>query len=117
MADNVYAVFHSAKAAVDCALDIQRAVIQTNETRPPLERLEVCIGIGTGKFLRIGQEDIFGDQMNIASKLGEDTAGPREILLSEKTYPEVKEHLAGFEVEAHMTRQGGVEIPYFKLRL
>jgi hypothetical protein len=25
--------------------------------------------------------------------------------------------LAGFEVEAHMTRQGGVEIPYFKLRL
>lgn len=41
-----------------------------------------CVGIGFGKILRIGDIDVFGQEVNAASKLGEDTAKSDEILVT-----------------------------------
>lgn len=43
----------------------------------------LCVGLGTGHVLRIGDRDIFGAEVNAASKLGEDTAKANDILVTD----------------------------------
>jgi len=111
--DNLFALFHTVKFALECALELQAVVEKANEARKPPERLPVCIGVGAGRMLRIGREDIYGDQMNLACKLGEDIAGPGEILLTEDAFHEAKELIPDFEAERRSTHVSGVEIPFF----
>ena len=55
--------------------------------RPQPERhLHGSIGIGYGDTLVIGDEDLFGSEMNVACKLGEDIAGLDEILITTAAY-------------------------------
>ena len=115
-ADNIFAMFPSAKFALECAFAVNEAVRAANETRQADDRLDVCIGIGSGKLLRVGAANIYGDEMNLASKLGEDIAGPGEILLSDRAYEEVKDLLAERNPEACATRISGLEIKYYKVR-
>ena len=42
----------------------------------------LCVGLGFGRVLRIGDHDVFGAEVNAASKLGEDIARPWEILVT-----------------------------------
>ena len=42
----------------------------------------LCIGLGFGRVLRIGDADVFGAEVNAASKLGEDIAKAHEILVT-----------------------------------
>ncbi|MHC4599736.1 MAG: adenylate/guanylate cyclase domain-containing protein [Planctomycetota bacterium] len=114
-ADNLYGVFPTTKAAVLCALEIREKTRMANEGRKSVNRLDVCIGIGAGRMLRIGRENVYGDPMNIASKLGEDTAGPGEILLSEEAFREVQDLLPDLQTSVHATREGGVDIPFVKV--
>lgn len=114
-ADNLFAVFHTADRAVGAALSIQEAVMAANAARPESDQLPVCIGVGFGRMLRIGEEDLFGDQMNLACKLGEDVAGPDEILLTEATWSAVKDRLQGLRAEPRSQRVSGVEIPYWAI--
>lgn len=78
VADNVFAVF-------DSPLDALRAA---DEARKRLaDGTRVCIGIGHGALMLFpGEEDYFGMEINLASKLGEDTAEPGEVLLTEAAY-------------------------------
>jgi adenylate cyclase len=68
-ADNLYAVFPDAAAAYLCAQVIAA-------------RIPAAAGIGYGRILLL-EGDLFGEEVNRASKLGEDTAGAGEILLTE----------------------------------
>lgn len=115
-ADNVFAVFPSALDAVKCAITIQTETQTVNKSRPPESRLETCIGIGAGKMLKIGNENIFGEEMNAASKLGEDTAEPGEILMTESAWMASKEHLPQMEAEARVMEISGVVFRYFCLK-
>jgi len=47
---------------------------------------ECCIGIGFGPIYAIGPNHAMGDEMNRASKLGEDTARGGETLVTEAAY-------------------------------
>jgi class 3 adenylate cyclase len=114
-ADNVYGVFDHAEKALRCSLDIQRETARVNAGRPAPSRLAVCIGIGSGKLLRIGNENLYGDEMNLASKLGEDTAGPGEILMTENAWGEVGGRISGIQVEERTVREGGVDISHFSI--
>jgi adenylate cyclase len=115
-ADNAYAVFPTAKAAVLAALEVQRVVGEANRERPPESRMAVGIGLGYGKLLRIGRENVFGDQMNLASRLGEDIAEAGEVLATDAVVAEVRDQLPGLDPEPRTTRQSGVEIPYHLLK-
>jgi class 3 adenylate cyclase len=85
-ADDIFAVFAEPMQALEAALDILRGFSATNKVLPPERHLHGSIGIGFGDTLVIGDEDLFGSEMNVACKLGEDIAETDEILLTPAAY-------------------------------
>ena len=81
-ADNVFATFADVPPALHAARTIQRSLDAANVFLPEDWDLHAGIGIGYGPMLLIGDVDLFGAEMNVASKLGEDVAGRGEVLLS-----------------------------------
>ena len=75
-------IFKRPQRAVECAIEMQRVCVHANEGRPPEEQVLLCVGIGYGTILRIGDSDVWGAEVNAASKLGEDIAKANEILVS-----------------------------------
>ena len=80
--DSLIVMFRHVNDAVRCAVTMQRCTRTYNETRSDEEKLLLCVGIGYGEVLRIGDADIFGAEVNAACKLGEDHAKPGEILIT-----------------------------------
>jgi adenylate cyclase len=90
-ADNLFAIFDEPSRALEAALDIFRAFEAINSVVPDHRDIFGSIGIGYGNTLVIGDDDLFGEQMNIACKLGEDLAGKMEILLTAAAYEAIPE--------------------------
>jgi class 3 adenylate cyclase len=61
---------------------MQRACRDYNRDRDDAEKILLCVGLGCGRMLRIGDHDVFGAEVNAAAKLGEDTAKAWEILVT-----------------------------------
>jgi class 3 adenylate cyclase len=85
-ADNLWAVFDAPARALETALDIFRAFDAINMVVPDQRDIYGSIGIGFGGTLLIGKHDLYGPEMNLASKLGEDLAESKEILLTTAAY-------------------------------
>jgi len=81
-ADNCFAVFKTADDAVSAALEINHDLDISNLTTPDESDVHVCIGIGYGPTL-LACDDMYGNEMNLSSKLGEDVAEKGEILITE----------------------------------
>ena len=81
-ADSLMIVFRRPERALECAIKMQQACQAFSTDKSPEERILLCLGIGFGKILRIGDEDVFGAEVNAASKLGEDRAKSHEILIT-----------------------------------
>jgi adenylate cyclase len=81
-ADNLFCLFDEVPAAVAASIDITRRLKTANVVLPKDMELYVSIGIGYGPILNIENEDVWGNEVNIASKLGEDIAELGEVLLT-----------------------------------
>jgi adenylate cyclase len=81
-ADDFYAVFPDAGAAVGCAAETLGHLDAANEALPAAEETQISIGIGYGSVLDVGDGHLYGDEMNLAFKLGEDLAAAHEVLLT-----------------------------------
>ena len=81
-ADSMLLLFRRSESAIRCAIEMQHVLDTVNLQRKPETRVLLCVGIGYGPILRIGSEDVYGQQVNAASKLGEDTAKAHEILVT-----------------------------------
>jgi len=81
-ADNLFCLFDAVADAVKASQEIITRLNAVNMILPADRQLYVAFGIGYGNILNIGNEDIFGDEMNLACKLGEDIAEKGEILLT-----------------------------------
>jgi len=81
-ADSFLILFRRPERALTCAVAMQRAAQAESSKKRPEERVLLCIGIGYGRILRIGDTDVFGAEVNAASKLGEDRAKQDEILVT-----------------------------------
>ncbi len=92
-ADNLFAVFPQVDAAVGAAVDILKGFAAVNTGLPDEKDLHASIGIGYGTTLIIGEiigdSDLYGSEMNLASKLGEDIARQNEILLTEEAFKQL----------------------------
>jgi adenylate cyclase len=66
--DSVLAEFASVFAAVQCAVDIQRAIAAANQALNDDRRMWFRIGINVGDVM-VKDGDIFGDGVNIAARL------------------------------------------------
>jgi len=80
--DSLLVIFRSAVRSLECALAMQRAARDYNRDRGDAEKILLCVGLGCGRMLRIGDHDVFGAEVNAAAKLGEDTAKAWEILVT-----------------------------------
>ncbi|MGC4088088.1 MAG: adenylate/guanylate cyclase domain-containing protein [Polyangiaceae bacterium] len=80
--DSFLILFRTTERAVRCGVAMQQACRDVNQGRKPENQVLLCLGIGFGRVLRIGDSDVWGREVNGASKLGEDTAQPYEILLT-----------------------------------
>jgi len=81
--DSMMVLFRNAGKAIACAVDMQHAARDYNVGREDAEKILLCVGLGFGRLLKIGDHDVFGAEVNAASKLGEDTAKAWEILATE----------------------------------
>lgn len=89
--DSFLVIFRNVNKAVESALEMQKVLETYNLTKGDEEKVLLCVGLGYGKMLRIGDEDVFGAQVNAASKLGEDTAKASEILATGEVVEMCKE--------------------------
>ena len=102
-ADNLFCLFDTVADAVKASQEIITRLNAVNMILPSDRQLYVAFGIGYGNILNIGNEDIFGDEMNLACKLGEDIAEKGEILLTAAARAE----LNGSNIAA---REGSISI-------
>jgi adenylate cyclase len=115
-ADNVFAVFPHPRDAVECIVQVIEELRAVNEALPEEEEMFVSAGIGFGTVLAIGEDDVYGDEMNLASKLGEDLVRPEEVLLT----PAAHAALAGtdtFTFQEVGVTISGLESPAYRLAL
>lgn len=81
--DSMLILFRQPQKALECAISMQKTAKIYNQDRPATEQILLCVGIGYGQMLAIGDQDVFGIEVNTASKLGEDTAKAWEILVTD----------------------------------
>lgn len=81
--DSLLVIFRSAKRAIQCACAMQAVCKAYSTTREPEEQINLCVGLGFGPMLRIGDHNVFGAEVNAAAKLGEDIARANQILVTE----------------------------------
>lgn len=82
-ADSFLIIFKRVASALRCAVAMQHACQRFNAQRPAESQVLLCVGVGHGRILRIGDLDVFGHEVNAASKLGEDVARADEILVTQ----------------------------------
>jgi class 3 adenylate cyclase len=97
--------------AIEAAVDIMKRFSAANTMLPDEMDLYAKFGIGYGETLIIERQDLYGGEVNLASKLGEDLARRDEILLTEsafgrvdasiRQYAEVRMSISGLEFVAY----------------
>ena len=80
-ADNLLATFDNPVKGVDAAIAMQRLLAKFNKNKTDRDQFQLCMGFHHGSILRL-KDGIFGDKVNIASKIGEDLASAEEILVT-----------------------------------
>jgi adenylate cyclase len=115
-ADNCFAAFPRVRQAVQAAVQLNRELEVDNRHRLIRDRIEVSIGIGYGPIL-LGSEDLFGDEVNLASKLGEDLAGHGEILLTQEAKRQCKGKGKSFALVPVRFSVGKASLSAYRLQL
>lgn len=80
-ADNIVALFEDPVTAINAAVDTQKWLVKRNEGLPDQEQYNLCIGINSGTVIRLA-DNVYGDMVNVAAKLGEDVAAKDQILVT-----------------------------------
>ena len=81
--DSMLVIFRNPNKALACAVAMQRHMHRYNQRAQDRDDILLCVGLGYGHLIKIGDVDVFGAEVNAASKLGEDTAKAQEILVTE----------------------------------
>jgi TolB-like protein/class 3 adenylate cyclase len=102
--------FRSVVDAVNCAIEVQRAMVERNAEVAPDKRIEFRIGIHLGDVVEESDGDLMGDGVNIASRL-EGVAKPGTICLSEDAYRQVSGRLDMAVTDLGPTQLKNIERP------
>src|SRR5438034_2578249 len=90
--DSIRAEFASVVEAVDCALEIQRAVAAADAALAAERRMQFRIGINLGDVL-VDADGIYGDGVNIAARL-ESLCAPGGVAVSASVYEQLRDKRA-----------------------
>jgi|RhiMethySRZTD1v2_1073278.scaffolds.fasta_scaffold25650_7 TolB-like protein len=86
--DGILAEFSSVVKAVECAVDLQRTMMERNATVELGRRMQFRIGINLGDVIH-DDARVYGDGVNIAARL-ESIAEPGGICISDKVHQEIR---------------------------
>lgn len=111
-ADNLIYSFERVSDALTAAQEIVRETRALDATLEEDHRVYPCMGIGYGRVIELS-DDVFGDEVNVAFKLGEDVAQKREILLSESAFNRLAVEGVEVEGEPRMGDLGGVPVRHY----
>ena len=112
--DNIFAAFSHVDNAINCAFEVHRTIHQAEIMLTESERFSVCIGIGYGKMLYSEtMEGYFSEEMNFASKLGEDTANSHETLVTENAFGAMSNSLQK-EFSPMSVQISGLNLPSYR---
>src|SRR5436305_5273498 len=81
--DSFFVIFRNVQKALRAAVEMQRTVGRYDEGKLPEEHVLLGIGLGFGRMLRIGDEDVFGVEVYAACALGEDISKAFEIRITQ----------------------------------
>src|ERR1700733_5130789 len=101
--DGLLLEFPSVVAAVECAIAIQKLMVERNAGKPEAKRIVYRIGVNLGDVLIEG-DDILGDGVNIAARL-EGHCEPGGVLISGTAY----DHVRG-KIDAHFVDLGDKDL-------
>jgi class 3 adenylate cyclase len=90
--DGSIIAFRSVVDAVNCAIEIQRAMVDRNAEVAPDKRIEFRVGIHLGDVV-IDGDDILGEGVNIAARL-ESICEPGGVSISRAVYDQISGKLA-----------------------
>lgn len=90
-ADNCFAMFPEVADAIQAAIELNAAFQAANEATSDELDIRIACGVDYGSILVLPGEDFFGNAVNRACKLGEDLAGPGEILVTSEAMAMVPE--------------------------
>jgi adenylate cyclase len=80
--DSFLVIFRNPRKALQCSAQMQRVLADYDRDLADEDKVLLCVGLGYGRMLRIGDADVYGAEVNAASKLGEDRAKAWEILVT-----------------------------------
>ena len=112
-ADNLYCLLESVADAVAAARGLIARLDSDNLGCGDDRHIYVSIGIGWGRVLNIDEDDLFGDEVNLASKLGEDLAARSEVLLTPAAQAQAAQ--AGVLTREMTASISGLPLSYFQL--
>ena len=90
--DNILSEFRSAVDAVECAVEIQKALKSENGALPETRRMVFRIGMNLGDVIVEG-ERIYGDGVNISARI-EGLSDGGGICISKNVHDQVKNKLS-----------------------
>ena len=108
--DGAIVEFRSVVDAVNCAIEVQRAMVERNAGVPEDRRIEFRIGIHLGDVVEESDSDLMGDGVNIAARL-EGIAKPGAICLSEDAYRQVSGRLEMEVTDLDATQLKNIDRP------
>ncbi|HEY5728951.1 MAG TPA: adenylate/guanylate cyclase domain-containing protein [Anaerolineales bacterium] len=115
-ADNCFAIFPDPLSAVNAALAMQHACESSNLMTSDDLDIYISCGIDYGKILVINEEECFGDAVNRASKLGEDVASAREILITKEAMDAIPRE-AGIKAREISVSISGINIAAYTISI
>jgi class 3 adenylate cyclase len=109
--DNLTCLFDDVEQAVEASREITDRLQSANVILPSDKELYASIGIGFGEILNVENEAIYGNEVNLASKLGEDIASLGEVLLTPAAYERIAE--GGIDCERRTVSISGLDLDYY----
>lgn len=113
-ADNCFAVFPDPTLAVQTSITIQHAFAAANLLTQDDMDIHVTIGIDYGRILILNEDDMFGDAVNRACKMGEDIGKADEILISKDVMDMIPEE-AQIHGKLIQVSIGGMEMQAYQI--
>jgi adenylate cyclase len=114
--DSLLIRYDDVNAACRGVLELDEALAAYNRQRPENEQVHFSYGVGYGDILDT-DEDMFGLEVNLASKIGEDLAEPGEALLTPCAAAALEPELLKRVVPYRVVTFGRQALPIARLKL
>lgn len=112
--DNLTCLFDDVVHAIGASRGITSRLDSANVILPADKELYASIGVGYGPILNVENETIYGTEVNLASKLGEDIGNLGDVLLTPSAYEQVASN--GIECEQRTVTVSGLDLEYYAVK-